>query len=135
MRESAMAKDVKEVGEIVWVDYTVPNADKVQDFYRSVIGWEASEFKMGDYSDYVVKTADTKQTVAGICHARGDNAALPANWMVYIKVSNLDESLAAARSNGGEILAGPKEFGKARFCVLKDPAGAAFAIIEGEAGG
>jgi uncharacterized protein len=130
-----MANDVKEVGEIVWVDLTVPDAEKVREFYRSVTGWEASAFVMGDYSDYVIQTPHSKRTVAGICHARGGNADLPAHWLVYIKVSNLDESVATARRTGGEVVAGPKQMGGARYCVLRDPAGAVFAIIEGEAGG
>jgi uncharacterized protein len=129
-----MANDVKEIGEIVWVDLTIPNAEKVREFYVSVTGWEANEFKMGDYSDYFIQTPDNKETVAGICHARGDNAALPPYWLIYIKVRSLDESLAAAKRLGGEILAGPKQFGGARFCVLRDPAGAVFAVMEGEAG-
>lgn len=128
-----MANDVKETGEIVWVDLTIPNAEEVREFYLSVIGWDVNEFKMGDYSDYVVMTPDNKQTVAGICHARGSNAGLPPHWIVYIKVRSLDASLEAARRNGGEILAGPKQFGGARYCVLRDPAGAVFAIMEGEA--
>ena len=130
-----MANDVKEIGEIVWVDLTIPNAKEVQEFYLSVTGWDCSEFNMGDYSDYAVSTPDNKQTVAGIAHARGDNAALPPQWLIYIKVRSLDASVAAAKSKGGKVLAGPKQFGGARFCVLRDPAGAAFAVIEGEAGG
>src|SRR5438046_1035518 len=99
-----MANDVKEIGEIVWFNLTVPNAEEVREFYRAVTGWEADEFKMGDYSDYVIKTPQNKQTVAGICHARGENAALPPHWIIYIKVHNLEASLAAARCKGGEIL-------------------------------
>jgi predicted enzyme related to lactoylglutathione lyase len=132
--ETVMANDVKAIGEIVWVDLTIPDAEKVREFYSSVTGWEASAFEMGGYNDYVVATPDSKATVAGICHARGDNANLPPYWLVYIKVRNLEASLAAAKSKGGEILAGPKQFGGARSCVLRDPAGAVFAIIEGEAG-
>ena len=129
-----MANDVKEIGEIVWVDLTIPGAEELREFYLSVTGWEADEFKMGDYNDYVVKTPHNKQTVAGICHARGKNADLPPHWLIYIKVQNLDASVAAAQQNGGEILAGPRQFGAARYCVLKDPAGAAFAVVEGDAG-
>jgi len=131
-----MADDaVKEIGEIVWVDLTIPNAAKVREFYQSVTGWKANEFKMGEYSDYVIATPQNEQTVAGICHARGENANIPPQWMIYIKVRSLDESVAAAKRLGGEMLVGPKQFGGARFCVLRDPAGAAFAVIEGEAGG
>jgi predicted enzyme related to lactoylglutathione lyase len=129
-----MANDVKEIGEIVWVDLTIPNAEEVREFYLSVTGWEANAFKMGDYDDYIVTTPDNKENVAGICHARGNNAALPPYWLIYIKVRSLEASIDAARRKGGEILAGPKQFGAARFCVLRDPAGAVFAIVEGEAG-
>ena len=130
-----MPSESKEVGQIVWVDLTVPNAEEVQDFYQAVTGWKASGFDMGEYKDYVVATPEKKETVAGICHAKGSNADLPPYWLVYIKVHNLEESLEAARTRGGELLAGPKSFGAARFCVLKDPAGAVFGIIEGDAEG
>jgi predicted enzyme related to lactoylglutathione lyase len=132
---STMASGGKRVGEIVWVDLTIPNAEEVREFYQSVTGWDSDEFNMGDYSDYVVQTpGEKKDTVAGIVHARGANADLPPHWLIYVKVENLEESMEAARRNGGEVLAGPKSFGNARYCVLKDPAGAVFSIIEGEAG-
>lgn len=60
---------------------------------------------------------------------------MPPYWLIYIKVRNLEESVEVARRNGGALLAGPKQFGNARFCVLKDPAGAVFGIIEGDAAG
>jgi predicted enzyme related to lactoylglutathione lyase len=128
--ESAMAKDVKELGKIAWMDLTIPDAAKVRDFYVAVTGWGADEFKVGDHNDYVIKTPEKKETLGGICHAKGENAALPATWIIYIKVHNLDASLAAAKANGGEIVSGPKSFGASRFCVLRDPAGAVFAVIE-----
>lgn len=130
-----MADQKKEIGEIAWVDLTVPNAKEVREFYLTVTGWDSDEFNMGDYSDYVVSTPEKKQTVAGIVHARGENADLPPYWLIYIKVRSLEESMEAARNSGGAILAGPKSFGTARFCVVKDPAGAVFGIIEGEAEG
>lgn len=130
-----MGSGKTQIGEISWVDLTVPDAAGVKEFYRSVTGWTVDAFDMGGYSDFMVSSPTSKETVAGICHARGDNAALPPSWLIYVKVENLDASIAAAKREGGEIVVGPKSFGAARFCVLKDPAGAVFAIIEGEAGG
>src|SRR4051812_36839189 len=101
-----MANEVKEIGEIVWVDLTIPNAAKVREFYVAVTGWEADEFKIGEYSDYVIATPDKKQTVAGICHTRGDNASLPPYWLIYIKVRSLEASVDVARRQGGEVIAG-----------------------------
>lgn len=129
-----MANDVKQVGQIVWADLTIPNAEQAREFYLAVTGWQANAFRVADYDDYVITTPENGDTVAGICHARGENAGLPPQWLIYIKVSSLDASVEAARARGGEVLAGPKPFGGARFCVMKDPAGAAFAVIEGDAG-
>jgi uncharacterized protein len=126
-----MADDVKKIGEIGWVDLTIPDATKVKEFYNSVVGWEAKEFKMGDYADYVVKSPHTKETVAGICHARGSNANQPPYWLIYIAVKDVQASADAAVRNGGEIVAGPKGSGASRICVLKDPAGAVFAVMQG----
>lgn len=123
------------IGGIAWVDLTIPDAAGVKEFYRSVTGWEVGEFDMGGYSDFMVSSPADKETVAGICHAKGDNANLPPSWLIYVKVENLDASIEAAKREGGEVVTEPKSFGAARFCVLKDPAGVAFAIIEGEAGG
>lgn len=37
---------------------------------------------MGAYDDYVMNASSTGQATAGICHARGGNADLPAQWLV-----------------------------------------------------
>src|ERR1700753_2195014 len=62
----AMANDVKEIGEIAWVDLTIPGAEKVvREFYQSVIGWEVSEFNMGDYNDYALATPEGQEDGGG----------------------------------------------------------------------
>ncbi|MHC4429800.1 MAG: VOC family protein, partial [Planctomycetota bacterium] len=66
--------------------------------------------------------------VAGICHARGPNADLPAQWMLYITVEDLDESVRRCESLGGKVLVAPKDMGGQRYCVIQDPAGAVAAL-------
>jgi len=39
-------------GTIGWFDLTVPDAPKLRDFYRDVVGWSSSEVVMGDYADF-----------------------------------------------------------------------------------
>ena len=119
-----------KVGDIVWVDMTVPNASGVRDFYKAVVGWDVSELDMGGYSDYCMNRADDQKTVAGICHARGVNAGLPPQWLIYIKVADLDASVAAVTAKGGQVLTGPKPIGSSRYCVMRDPAGAVAALIQ-----
>jgi uncharacterized protein len=72
----------------------------------------------------------TGAPVAGICHARGGNAGVPAQWLVYIPVPDLDASLAACAAGGGTVLVGPKGSGTNRFAVIQDPAGAVAALTQ-----
>lgn len=120
-----------KIGSIGWIDLTVPDADKVRDFYKEVIGWTATEVPMGGYSDYCMNEPDSGKTVAGVCHHQGTNADIPAaRWIVYITVADLDKSLAVCKSQGGEVVAGPKSMGQARYAMIKDPAGAICALYQ-----
>ena len=116
-------------GTIGWTDLTVPNADEVRDFYAAVAGWKPQPLSMGDYNDYVMTTPEGKG-VAGVCHARGANAGLPAQWLIYITVEDVDESIRQCEQRGGKVIAGPRELGGyGRFCVIQDPAGAVAGLI------
>ena len=42
---------------------------------------------MGGYDDWSLIPPDGGDPVAGICHARGVNATLPAAWLVYWMVA------------------------------------------------
>lgn len=118
-------------GTIVWTDLTVPNAAEVRDFYSQVVGWKPSEVPMGDYSDFSMNAPASGEPVAGVCHARGTNAGLPPQWLVYITVDELDRRIDRCRELGGEVIAGPKSMGaQGRYCVIRDPAGAVAALIE-----
>ncbi|HYP12779.1 MAG TPA: VOC family protein [Bryobacteraceae bacterium] len=117
-------------GKIKWADLTVPDAPGLSSFYGAVTGWTAQELSMGEYSDYCMLPPGDEAPVAGICHSRGSNAALPPVWLVYINVESLDASLAKVRELGGEVIGEPRGGPEGRFCVIKDPAGAYAALYE-----
>jgi hypothetical protein len=116
-----------KLGQVSWVDLTVKNAEQVRDFYKEIVGWNSSEVDMGGYSDFNMNLEDGK-TIAGICHSRGLNANLPAQWLIYITVSDLEKSLVRCRALGGKIVDGPRSMGESRFCVIQDPSGAVAAL-------
>lgn len=126
-----MAEDTKgTLGQIMWVDLTVPDAEALRKFYGEVVGWTSTNFAMGGYNDFVAHGA-TGTAVAGICHARGPNADLPPVWLIYISVADLSRSMESARRMGGEVIVGPRDSGEmGRFCVIKDPAGVVAALLE-----
>jgi uncharacterized protein len=57
---------------------------------------------------------------------------VPAHWLVYFAVDDVDASSETATAAGAKVMA-PKisagDFGS--FAVFTDPAGAAFALFEG----
>ncbi len=121
----------KKLGSIVWRDLTVPDADGVRDFYSEVVGWAAKPHDMGEYNDYEMIASGTGECVAGVCHARGANANVPAQWMIYVTVADVEASAKRCVELGGSVLDGPRPMGAKPFCVVRDPAGATLALIEG----
>lgn len=120
-----------KIGSIGWADLTVENAAELRDFYREVVGWSTTGVEMGGYSDFCMNEPHTENSVAGICHARGLNAGLPAVWLIYITVADLDRSIARCVELGGEVVSGPRAMGnQGRYCVMRDPAGAVAALFE-----
>ncbi len=118
------------LGRIGWVDITVPDAPRLRDFYSQVAGWTPHPLGMGEYDDYLMTAVDgTPQ--AGVCHARGVNAALPPQWIVYIMVTALDDKLGDVEALGGKIIKPITSMGASgRYAIIEDPAGAVCALFE-----
>ncbi len=119
----------QKLGSIVWRDLTVPDAGKVSEFYSQVAGWRTFPHDMGEYHDYDVKLAEDGDSIAGICYARGGNANVPPQWLIYILVEDAAAGAEKAVALGGAIIDGPRQLGSGQFCVIRDPAGAMFALI------
>lgn len=124
-----MSEQTPAPGAIVWTDLTVPDADRVHEFYARVVGWKPQPVEMGGYSDYSMISPDGASAV-GVCHARGPNADLPPVWLVYVQVADLEESLRSCRELGGEVIVEPRSLGDSgRMAVIRDPAGAVLALV------
>lgn len=122
--------DAPQPGTIVWRDLTVADAEAVRDFYAAVVGWHTEPVDMGGYVDFSMVAPASGETVAGVCHARGSNADLPPQWLMYVTVADLDAALAACAEHGGETAATPRPLAGGRFAVVRDPAGAVLAVYE-----
>jgi uncharacterized protein len=116
-------------GQIMWVDLTVPDAEKVRDFYADVVGWTPSGVDMGGYFDFNMSTADGVPA-AGVCWRRGTNAHIPPTWMIYITVEDIDASVARCMELGGEVIEPTREVGTGRMAIIRDPAGAVAGLYQ-----
>ncbi|MDN4501359.1 VOC family protein [Alteromonadaceae bacterium BrNp21-10] len=120
-----------EIGSVSWHDLTVTMADDIKNFYESVVGWDSRPVSMGEYLDYSMQSPTTGDDQVGICHARGANADLPAQWLMYILVEDVDKSIAAVEKQGGCCVTEIKHFSAtSRYVVIQDPAGAVCAIYD-----
>jgi uncharacterized protein len=118
-------------GSITWTDLTVENAERIRDFYSEVVGWTTSGVDMGGYDDFTMNDPETGTPVAGVCHARGSNASLPPMWLIYVTVEDINKSITRCIQLGGQVISGPKGMGgQGRYCIIRDPAGAALALFE-----
>lgn len=115
---------IQAPGQIMWHDLTVANATEVKDFYRDVVGWTVSAVPMKDYVDYGMHETAEGEMVAGVCHARGANAHIPPQWLIYVRVPDVDASARRAIESGGSVVDGPRAYGGGRFVIVQDPAGA-----------
>ena len=127
----------KNIGQVLWTDLTVANAVDCRDFYHEVIGWSSEGVSMGDYEDFSMKATGPRpdpmgdgSVVAGVCHAKGDNGDMPAQWIIYVGVEDLDASIAKAKQLGGKHVSKIRSYGKDRFSVIADPAGAVIGLYQ-----
>jgi predicted enzyme related to lactoylglutathione lyase len=118
-------------GLIKWADLTVDNAESVRDFYSGVVGWESVGLPVEGREDFVMTHPETGDPAAGICHQDGSLIGLPQQWLVYVTIDDLDDSIAACNELGGRVVFGPRDSETmGRWCVVEDPAGAVMALTE-----
>lgn len=116
-------------GTIGWIDLTVDNAEEIRQFYETVAGWKSEPVSLGDYDDFSMKPPGVDEPVAGICHARGQNRDMPPQWMIYIVVPDLEQSILCCKELGGEILH-RRDSESGQFAVIRDPGGAVAALYQ-----
>jgi predicted enzyme related to lactoylglutathione lyase len=134
-----------KVGELGWMDLTVENADDVQKFYQKVVGWKSTAISMQDngdkYNDFVMTSekvdekydkseSNTQEFATGICHAKGNNSDIPAAWLPYFLVAELNSAIEQVKINGGVLITQVKYSGKDSYIIIKDPAGAMSALYQ-----
>ncbi len=131
MNQSQDGGPQNQFGQIGWVDLTVDDATAISGFYEAVIGWKREAVPVSDYHDYCVTPAASADPIAGICHARGVNSGMPAQWLMYISVPDLQASVDKCTELGGRTVCPPRNMGGyGQMAVIADPAGAVLALIQ-----
>ncbi|MGV0918808.1 VOC family protein [Empedobacter falsenii] len=127
-----MDENKSKIGQMVWADLTVENSTELKDFYKEVVGWEVKNVAMKDgeeeYNDYTMMSS-SENAAGGVCTKRGMNKGIPSQWIMYISVDNVAESLQKALEMGGKSIHEiENKEGNLQFAIVEDPTGAVFGL-------
>jgi predicted enzyme related to lactoylglutathione lyase len=105
----------------VYLQLQTSDPEEAAEFYRGLFGWIIADGP--DYREIDVGEG----TAGGIMRSPAPGA--PSAWLPYVAVADVDASTRRAEELGATVVAPPSDApGKGRFSVLRDPAGAAFAL-------
>jgi uncharacterized protein len=117
------ARLVNDPGCLTWNDLATPDPAAAGAFYRELLGWEMAEQAPG------YATISNEGAPNGGIRRDTD---LPPHWLPYFTTESVEQTAAAAREAGGQVLAEGMEVPAGRIGVMLDPQGAPFAVFEGE---
>ncbi|PZR33885.1 VOC family protein [Caulobacter segnis] len=112
--------------DFVWFELVTPDAAAAEAFYKAVVGWtaEASSGPNGPYT--IFKAGDVP--VGGMLEMKD----VPAGWLGYLGVDDVDAFAAKVEAAGGAIHKAPQDIPDVgRFAVVADPQGAMFILFRG----
>ncbi len=115
-------------GEISWRELATTDLEGAKAFYSAPFGWEMGKPNdmgpMGVYQEY----GRFGRSLGGMYKKPADMPA-PPHWLVYAKVPDIQASVDAVKSQGGQVLHGPAEVpGGDVIAQVRDPQGAVFAL-------
>jgi predicted enzyme related to lactoylglutathione lyase len=119
-----------EPGDWIWVQLLSQDARKACAFYESVAGYQIVEnLESPRPNDFVL--ASEGYARAAILTIPDSKSEVRPNWLPFVRVTNVSDSLAKVKDLGGRILISPKpELLGGRLAVIADPTGAAIGILE-----
>ncbi len=121
---------LREPGSVFWHELASRNVEASRGFYSALVGWEIQDQPMENIN-YTLCLVNG-QPGAGMLQMTSEwGEEVPPHWMVYFAVENCDESASQAADLGAAICVPPTDIPEVgRFCVLTDPQGGVFSIIQ-----
>jgi len=119
-----------EPGDWIWIQLLSRDTEKASEFYRNLAGYEVITDTRAPLPDTRVLVSDgyARATVMKIPE---DRPSLQPTWLPFLRVADLEASLAKATSLGGRVLLAPRDdLLQGRLAVAADPSGAALGLIE-----
>ena len=111
-------------GRFVWHELMTPDTSGAHAFYSKVVGWKTQPFEHDP--SYQMFAAGSGPIGGSVAQAAGT-----PHWLHYVGTSDIEATVAAAKSRGGTVT---KEISSipngGKYAVLADPQGAAIAVYQ-----
>lgn len=121
----------ERIGNFSWAELNTTDWKAAFEFYSTLFGWvESGRMEMREGAgDYVMFHEAGGDRSSGGLSNMAQLMGVPAHWLFYTNVSDLDLALSRVKEGGGKVLNGPMEIpGNARIAQCRDPEGAYFAL-------
>jgi predicted enzyme related to lactoylglutathione lyase len=113
-------------GDFCWNELVTTSVPAAKKFYAALLGWKTRPFDKGMVDYTIIQKGKTGMGGIMKCPKPG----LPAQWIPYILVADVDATVKKAAKLRGKIFMPPFDVPTVgRIAVLADPQGAAFGII------
>lgn len=129
-RSGDPADFLAEPGEWIWAQLLSRDARQASDFYRAVAGYEVVvNTEANRASDFVLTSKGFAR--ATVRNLPDNRSQLRPNWLFFVRVKSIAESVAKAQELGGKVLLEPKaELLNGRVAMIADSTGAAIGLLE-----
>lgn len=117
-------------GAPCWIDLMTSDLTRSSEFYAALFDWTYEAGDEEKYGGYVMAFKDGK-SVAGLMQSGAQSEGRPDMWTTYLRVDNIEASIAAARDAGAIIYMEPMDVPEqGKLAMLADPSGAAVGLWE-----
>lgn len=119
-----------DIGDWVWIQLLSRDGKKAAEFYSAVAGYEVVENTATNrLSDFVLTSKGfARATVRTI---PTDGEPVKPNWLPFVRVKSVAESVAKAKELGGKVWLEPRaERFNGKVAIIADPTGGAIGLLE-----
>jgi hypothetical protein len=116
------------LGHVSWHELATTDPDAASPFYRALFGWDdTGTHDMGPLGPYRMIGHGTLSL--GAIFRKPAEMTWPSNWLLYVRVAEINAAVALVKQHGGQVLNGPMEVpGGDWIAQCLDPQGAPFAV-------
>jgi predicted enzyme related to lactoylglutathione lyase len=117
-------------GNFCWFELATSDQAAAKKFYGGLMGWTANDVPMGPDAFYTMFQLRGKNVGAAYALMPDQvKQGVPPHWETYVAVTNVDDTIAKAKTLGGTVIAGPMDVAEhGRMAVLRDPTGAVISL-------